>query len=167
MVTNGGYGGMVKNMIAKKYKIGTGIGHSKSPLVSFDKALLNAGVGKYNLVRLSSILPAHCVRVEDVDLEEGSLLPVAYSTISSDTVGDRLVSTIGVGLPVDSDKVGVIMEYSTKNVSTDDALNTLKRMIEEAFKTRGWKLKEMITAHSVSNVTESETVTTFACIAEW
>ncbi len=156
-------------MIAKKYKHGAGVGVSKSPLVSFDKALLNAGVGNYNLVRLSSILPAHCEQVinGNIDIPEGSLLPVAYSTISSNTYGDRLVSTIGVGLPEDEDKVGVIMEYSTKNVDVEDAIDTLSGMITEAFEERGWKLKETVVTRASDVVNDDRTHTTFACIAEW
>lgn len=154
-------------MIGKKWKIGVGVGESKSKLVSFDKALLNAGVGNYNLVRLSSILPAHCEYDEHIGLEEGSLLPIAYSTITSDVKGDRIVSCIGVGLPKDESKVGVIMEYSAKNQSKASAELTLVSMIREAFETRGWELKEIKKASVEAEVKENKAVTTFACIAEW
>ena len=159
-------------MIANKYCISTGVGYSSKGLPSFDRALIEAGVGNYNLVKLSSILPAHAewVPVKDVPnyLKEGSLLPTAYSTISSDKEGDVLVSTIGVGLPADESKVGVIMEYSVKNVSETEALNTLNEMIDEAFEVRGWNLsKKVCRAVSASVKTEGEKCTTFACIAEW
>ena len=155
-------------MIASKFKFGAGIGVSESPLVSFDKSLLDAGVGNYNLVKLSSILPAHCELTEQkIDIPEGSLLPVAYATISSNTYGDRLVSTIGVGLPEDEDKVGVIMEYSTKNVDVEEAIDTLKSMISEAFEVRGWELKKIKYISTDDVVNDERTHTTFACIAEW
>ena len=154
-------------MIAKKWRISSGIGSSAEGLPSFDKALIDAGVGNYNLVRLSSILPAYCDKVDDIDTPEGSLLPTAYSTITSDTVGDIIISTIGVGLPKDKSKVGVIMEYSTKNTTVEAAMETLYGMIREAFTIRGWELENIISTHAYAVVEENRKYTTFACIAEW
>ncbi len=159
-------------MLAKECCISRGVGISEKALPSFDRALLDAGVGNYNLVRLSSILPAYpkWIPIDEITdhIREGSLLPTAYSTISSRQVGQRIVSTIGVGLPADETKVGVIMEYSTTDVTEDEALETLHEMIREAFEVRGWELKE-IRSTSISAVVEKEgsQVTTFACIAEW
>lgn len=163
---------MSEHYIAKQYCVSCGKGESENGLPSFDKALLEAGVGNYNLVRLSSILPADAVQVDVKDItkyiKEGSLLPTAYSTISSDKKGDIIISTIGVGIPEDSNNVGVIMEYSTKNTTEEKALKTLYSMIEEAFEVRGWKYKEIIST-SISAIVEKEgkKYTTFACISEW
>lgn len=156
-------------MIANKYKIGAGIGESESRLVAFDKALLDAGVGNYNLVRLSSILPAGCKPVYNIDLPEGSLLPIAYSTITSDVEGETVVSTIGVGIPKDKSKVGVIMEYSVAGFSAREsiALSTLHSMIKEAFEARGWELDKIIDTSISKRVEGHNCVTAFACIAEW
>lgn len=155
-------------MLATKYAIKTGAGISDKYLPSFDKALLEAGVGNYNLVRLSSILPAGCERVDDVDLPEGSLLPTAYSTISSNHIGDALVSAIGVGIPKNRNCVGVIMEYSAIEQTVREVLDTLEGMIREAFEVRGWELDHIESAYSWAVVERSgEETTTFACIAEW
>lgn len=159
-------------MIAKECCMSKGVGVSKDGLPSFDKALIEAGVGNYNLVRLSSILPAEHVWVQPENIAEhipeGSLLPTAYSTITSDIEGDFIVSTIGVGLPADRSKVGVIMEYSTKNVTEKEALDVLFRMIQEAFEVRGWKLENIVSTSISAKVEEAGTkYTTFACIAEW
>lgn len=155
-------------MIAKKYKIGKGVGKSVSRLASFDRALLKAGVGNYNLVRLSSILPAGCKKVDVVDLQEGSLLPTAYSTITSDREGDVLVSSIGIGFTEDDTKVGVIMEHSTINKGVATTMNELREMIEEAFTNRRWRLQRIEWTHATAIVEDSDVnVTTFACIAEW
>lgn len=162
---------MSEYYLAKRCCISRGKGSSINGLPSFDKALLDAGVGNYNLVRLSSILPMECewVDVDDITLyiKEGSLLPVAYSTITSDVKGDVLVSTIGVGIPVDKNHVGVIMEYSTKNVSEKDALQTLESMIVEAFDVRGWELEKIVKTSITDVVDDLAKHTTFACIAEW
>lgn len=159
-------------MIAKECCISKGVGISKKGLPSFDKALLEAGVGNYNLVRLSSILPAHCkwIDVRDISqhITEGSLLPTAYSTITSDVEGDFLVSAIGVGIPADPEKVGVIMEYSDKNISEEVAECVLLEMIKEAFEIRGWELKDTVSTVVSAKVEQAGVkYTTFACIAEW
>lgn len=156
-------------MIANKYIIRTGVGTSDKYLPSFDKALIEAGVGNYNLVRLSSILPAHCKRVRMIDIKEGSLLPTAYATITSNIEGETIVSVIGVGIPKNKDNVGVIMEYSCHGFSVRKklAMKVLNEMIQEAFDVRGWELDEIISDGVEARVMENETCTTFACIAEW
>ena len=45
----------------KNYTIVSGVGKGLTSLSAFDNALLNAGVGDYNLVKVSSILPAKCI----------------------------------------------------------------------------------------------------------
>lgn len=159
-------------MIMRKCSISKGVGESSKGLPSFDKALIDAGVGNYNLVRLSSILPArHEWRpVEDLpnNLEEGSLLPTAYSTITSDKLGETIVSSIGVGIPKDFQHVGIIMEYSDANITEEEATKTLHEMIKEAFQIRGWELENVIcTAISAKVEKPGTKYTTFACIAEW
>ena len=157
-------------MIATKYVMTSGIGVSEGRLASFDKALLKAGIGNYNLVRLSSILPAHCINstLKELrkDVAEGSLLPTAYSTITSELPGEHIASSIGYGLSDDPENVGVIMEYSNKGITADQARAKVQAMLEEAFAARGWTLKE---THIVAEdaVAGDEAVTTFAAIAEW
>lgn len=158
-------------MIAKKYKISGGKGKSDSRLVSFDKALLDAGVGNYNLVRLSSILPARCVKTDDIDLTEGSLLPIAYATISSDVLDEKIASAVAIGFPDDESKVGVIMEYSEHgkglNISESHAKKIVEQMVIDAFVVRGWMLKDIVSCGVEDVVCDDMTHTTFACVAEW
>lgn len=158
--------------LAEEYAMSSGVGVSEKRLPSFDKALLDANVGNYNLVRLSSILPAHCKRVNINDIQkhipEGSLLPTAYATISCSEYGQKLASAIGVGYPADDSKVGVIMEYSNTGITGKQAEETIREMVREAFWERRWELDriEVISAEAVVEK-EGSTVSTFACIAEW
>ena len=152
-----------------KYVLKHGVGRSKMYLPSFDKALIEAEVGNYNLVRLSSILPANSLEVEVIDITEGSLLPTAYATITSDKSGDHLFSGIMIGFPEDENKVGVIMEYSCNdsNMTSDKLYLILLNMVQEAFAIRGWKLKNVKWTFADAVVEDEETVTTFACVSEW
>lgn len=156
-----------KIMIANKYKISKGVGRSENYLPSFDKALLDAGVGNYNLVRLSSIMPACAEEVQEINLKEGSLLPTAYATVTSDKEGDILFSGIALGIPLNEEHVGVIMEYSAINKKSQECLDTLYGMVQEAFEARNWDLKAIKCEHAMAEVGTHETVTTFACISEW
>ena len=53
------------------YTIVSGKGFGKYALTSFDNALLDAGVGDYNLIKVSSILPARCQYKSSINLEKG------------------------------------------------------------------------------------------------
>lgn len=162
---------MRDHYIATEYAMSKGVGVSEKRLPSFDKALLDAGVGNYNLVKLSSILPARCheIRIENIRnrIREGSLLPVAYATISSDRPGEKIASAIAVGFPADDSKVGVIMEYSNAGIDGREAERIVREMVEEGFSVRGWKLDKIKSVYAEAEVMEGTTVSTFACIAEW
>ena len=157
--------------LGKRYCLSAGKGVSKKHLPSFDKALVSAKVGNYNLVRLSSILPAECeeVSIDNIKdyIQEGSLLPVAYSTISSNTVGETIISSIGIGIPKNKANVGVIMEFSCVDKSEQETICILKSMIEEAFEIRGWELEEIKHICVRDIVDDIAEHTTFACVAEF
>lgn len=88
-------------------------GHSEgfTQLNAFDQALLDAGIGDVNLVKMSSIVPPACQRVNRFSLPEGSLVPVAYTTISSDNEGEWIAAAVACAVPDDSTMAGLIMEY--------------------------------------------------------
>ena len=162
---------MRDHYIATEYAMSKGVGIADKRLPSFDKALLDAGVGNYNLVRLASILPARCheVRIDNIRnrIREGSLLPVAYATISSDRPGEKIASAIAVGFPFDDSRVGVIMEYSNTGIDGKEAERIVKQMVAEAFAVRGWEIDKIKSIYAEAEVEEGTTVSTFACIAEW
>lgn len=84
-------------------------GHS--PLNAFDQALLVAGVGDTNLVRMSSILPPSCQSVQPFRLPYGALVPVAYAEMTSSRPGQVIAAAIAVAIPVDKSLPGLIMEH--------------------------------------------------------
>ena len=64
------------------FTIVSGVGKSKFALVAFDNALRDAGIGDYNIVKVSSILPANCEYSENISPMNGSIIYAAYSTIT-------------------------------------------------------------------------------------
>ena len=78
-----------------------GRGEGKKKLTAFDSALLDAKVGNMNLLRVSSVLPPHCLFRESLTMPYGSLLPIAYGSLTSDVPGETISASIGVGIPQD------------------------------------------------------------------
>jgi arginine decarboxylase len=122
------------------YKLVSGSGEGRMPLNAFDLALLNAGVGDTNLVRMSSIVPPGAQEVEEIRLPKGGLIPIAYATISSTTPGETIAAAIAVGIPEDPSEPGVIMEFEDfKPLSYVEA--TVRQMVIDGFEYRNRKLK--------------------------
>lgn len=150
----------------KRYKISTGIGRGKYRITSFDHALCGAGVGNYNLVRLSSILPIDSERSDTIRLPLGSRLPIAYAT----QTGNKGVisAAIAIGYPklYDDAHCGVIMEFEGE-CSKGKAKRIVENMVREGFKQRGWELDWIESVSVQADCSEDEYTTVFACVAEW
>ncbi len=145
-----------------KYLICAGKGRAGTLLTSFDAALLDAGVGNYNLIKVSSILPEGFEEVNKVDLPEGSLLPIAYGAVSDFEDGKRITAAIAVGIPEKG--VGVIMEYSG-SLPEDEAREKVEAMAREALELRGVGIVE-IKSKVISTIVKGPT-TVFAGVALW
>lgn len=136
-----------------KFALVSGTSEGSTRLNAFDHALLNAGVGNCNLLKVSSILPPGAKQVAKINIPPGSLVPIAYGSLSADIPGELIAAAVGVGI-CDQDNYGVIMEYSGRT-SKDEAEKQIKRMVEEAFAGRGLKLSRLLVQaveHKVENI---------------
>jgi len=132
--------------VPTKYTLGAGDAEGDSRLTAFDKALLKAGVGDMNLLKVSSILPPHARKVDKIDLPRGSLLPTAYASIVSEEPGERIAAAVAVGVSTD-EGFGVIMEWSGRG-DREMAGERVTNMVREALATRGLELAELSVAAS-------------------
>ena len=148
------------------YYIGTATGIGTEKLNSFDSALMAAGVGNYNLVKVSSILPAESKRKESIEKKEGEPLYVAYATITSNEIGKTISAAVAVGIPQNASKVGVIMEYEGE-CSKEEAKSKVMGMVNEALKCRQSELKNIEIAASECYISEGVYHTSFAVVALW
>lgn len=124
------------------YTLVKGTGEARLPLNAFDQALLDAGVGDTNLVRMSSIVPPGCRPAGQVDLPKGALVPVAYGEITSQVPGQTISAAVALALPEDPQQAGVIMEYEAASpLSEVEAI--VRRMAEDAFAYRNRKIGEL------------------------
>jgi arginine decarboxylase len=113
-----------------------------TPLNAFDGALLSAGIGDTNLVKMSSIVPPRCQQISPVRLPAGSLVPTAYASITSDVPGELISSAVAVALPKEPHYPGLIMEYSARG-SRAEIEETVRRMALEGMKLRMREIKDL------------------------
>lgn len=124
-----------------KFTLVAGRGEGGTPLNAFDAALIEAGIGNLNLLRVSSILPPSAQLTTKLEIPAGSLTPTAYGYITSSQPGQVIAAAIGVGIS-SPDSYGVIMEfegYCTKA----EAEARVRAMVGEGFARRGLVLQEV------------------------
>jgi len=129
----------------------SGIGIGQTKLNAFDNALLNAGIGNFNLLQASSIIPpkAEIIYLTKDKQEKllpkiGSVVPTVYCHIYGERVGEKIVAVLGLGVPKNyKEHNGVIFEFAGSNVTKDKAKKLVKKMIEEAFKARNLEIEKI------------------------
>ena len=119
-----------------------GKAEGSTPLNAFDNALLAAGIGNINLVRISSILPPGIDLVPLPRIKPGAIVPTAYAAQTSEVPGEVIAAAVGWARPEDSEKNGVIMEFHDK-ATREEAERMIVQMLEEAFRVRGQRIRDM------------------------
>ncbi len=84
------------------YKVVAGASEGKNELTAFDRALLKAGIGNINLIRVSSILPPKAICKSDMVIPPGSLTPTGYGSIISTKPGQIISAAVAVGIAENS-----------------------------------------------------------------
>jgi arginine decarboxylase len=136
------------------YFLASGASEGYTPLNAFDGALLQAGIGNTNIIKMSSILPPRCQQVSAIDLPLGALVPAAYASITSEVPGEVISAGVAVALPEDEDQNGLIMEYSGRG-GRRQIEEIVRNMAVEGMMLRGWEIKELKSIameHEVANI---------------
>lgn len=124
----------------KKMKLVAAGAEGPTALNAFDNALLQAGIGNINLIRVSSILPPGCVHEPGFSVPPGSLTPTAYGYLISDQPGTEIAAAIGVGFS--EDDYGVIMEFEGI-CDRASAADRVAEMVRQAFVSRDRRLHDL------------------------
>lgn len=129
----------------------SGNAEGDSELTAFDGALLKAGIGHLNLIRVTSIFPKGARLAPLPVIDTGTLTPTVYSKIVSAVPGQTIAACVGVGV---TPAGGVLMEANGACSATE--IETLVgRMVEEAMIARGLEPYELHFAtaeHVVENI---------------
>ena len=107
-----------------------------TPLNAFDAALIDAGIGDLNLVKVSSIIPPGCREIEPRGLPQGTIVPVAYAFIISDMPGELISAAVAAAVPEKEKEAGLIMEYSAQG-HREEAEEIVRNMAVEGMRIRG------------------------------
>lgn len=142
----------------KRFWIVSGTGVGNTALTAFDAAVLNAGIGNFNLVKISSIVPPHCIREEappETFLKAGSTVHCAFAHGTAKH-GDQPVSAaVGVALPERPDDIGVIMEIAIPS-DEDEARRMVRSMCQESMEMRSLAVKKILLASAQARPIEEE-----------
>lgn len=92
-----------------------GAGHHREELRSFELALRDAGIEKYNLVHVSSILPPRCKIVPKSEglkaLQPGQIVYCVMARCASNEPRRLVAASIGCAIPADPDSYGYLSEH--------------------------------------------------------
>jgi len=150
--------------VAHYCTVGAGVGVSAFELLSFDRALRQAGFADYNLLRVSSILPPGVQPRAVLEVPKGALLPTAYGVFSSREEGRVIAAAVSLAFPTDPRAVGVIME--TEGYMTEqEAREAVAAMAEEAMEDRNLRIARLEIVSAAATVELYTTV--FAGVALW
>lgn len=111
-------------MVPQKVFLTKGVGKHKEKLRSFEAALRKAGIEKFNLVRVSSILPPGC-RIISREKGLSTLRPgeIVYCVICDNSTKEPnrlLAASIGIAIPTEKEQYGYLSEHHAYG-QTDDA----------------------------------------------
>jgi arginine decarboxylase len=102
-----------------------GVGVHKEKLQSFEIALRNAKIEKYNLVRVSSIFPPMCKVIPRSKglrrLTAGQIVHCVLAEQATCEPNRLIVSSVGVAMPSDTDQYGYLSEHHAYGQTVEKA----------------------------------------------
>ncbi|MFX0006761.1 MAG: pyruvoyl-dependent arginine decarboxylase [Promethearchaeota archaeon] len=112
------------SLVPKKVFFVKGKGFHKSKLAAFEQALRDAGIEKYNLVNVSSILPPYCIEIHKDDglkqLRPGQIVFAVIARAESNEYNRLICSSIGVAKPADKGQYGYLSEHHSFGVKPEN-----------------------------------------------
>jgi arginine decarboxylase len=150
-----------------------GVGTHKEKLQSFEKALRDAQIEKYNLVRVSSIFPPHCKVVTrakgNAMLRPGAIVHCVLAEQAAQEPNRLMAASIGVAQPSNKAQYGYLSEHHcfglTEEISGDYAEDLAASMLATTLgiefdenvhwdeRKELWKINNQI--YKTANVTQS------------
>lgn len=113
------------NLVPRYLFFTRGVGHHRERLRSFEYALENAGVAKYNLVSVSSIIPPGCKSIPREKglshLREGQIIFGIFARCDSNERRRLISASIGCALPADKNTYGYISEHHAYGQTAEEA----------------------------------------------
>lgn len=124
-----------------KVAITSGKAEGPTKLNAFDNALLDAGIGDVNLIKVSSIIPANTRIIELTKLTAGDMINCVLSYKSSNNPGDLISAAIAVATSSD---FGCVIEHGGINEDPEKIRKEAISMAKYMMEVRNLKIKELI-----------------------
>lgn len=147
-------------LIPRKAFFTRGIGKHEDELVSFELALRDARIEKFNLVPVSSIFPPGCEIIErEEGLKElfpGQIVFCVMAKMSSGEEGRKICASIGAAIPEDPSLNGYLTEYHGFSDEKDigrHAEEMAAYMLKTAFNTKVGKKFNVTVEAKVEKIT--------------
>lgn len=144
-------------MVPKKIFFTKGVGRHREKLASFELALRDAGIEKYNLVSVSSILPPACKVIPREDglkyLSPGEIVHYVIARAETNEHNRLIAASIGVAIPSEDSQHGYLSEHhsygQTDETAGDYAEDLAARMLAttlgiEVDENMGWDEREEV-----------------------
>ncbi len=101
--------------VPRKMFLTKGVGVHKEKLASFEMALRNARIARYNLVEVSSICPPGCqlVPIDEgiASFQPGQIVHVVLSKNATNEPNRLISAAVGVAMPTDPNMYGYLSEH--------------------------------------------------------
>jgi len=112
--------------VPRKMFFTKGVGRHREKLASFEAALRDAGIERFNLVYVSSIFPPQCKRISREEglkqLSPGQVVFVVMARNETNEPNRLMASSIGLARPADKENMyGYLSEHHTYGQTEDKA----------------------------------------------
>ncbi|MBZ9570324.1 arginine decarboxylase, pyruvoyl-dependent [Methanobrevibacter sp. TMH8] len=124
-----------------KVAIVSGKAEGPTKLNSFDNALLEAGIGDVNLIKVSSMLEKGTEVELLPKLRPGAMVNCVLSTITSENKGDLISSAIAIAIGTN---MGCVVESSDINKSPEEVKKNAEEMVKYMMEKRNEDINELI-----------------------
>jgi len=111
-----------------------------SSINAFDRALMDAGIGEYNIVGVSSVLPKGIRKVKRIDLPRGTILHCVLASMRG-TGGETISS--GIAYAFRSDGQGGYVVEAHGHLDASSTRDLLRRKIDEMASLRGIRIEKV------------------------
>jgi arginine decarboxylase len=123
--------------VADRLFLTKGVGRSKERLTSFEAALRDAGIARYNLVMISSIFPPGCKLIPRAQgekyLRAGEVVHCVMARTETNEPNRLIAASIGIAIPRDPTMYGYLSEHHsygmTERVAGDYAEDLAAQML--------------------------------------
>ena len=138
-----------------KVAIVSGKAEGPTKLNSFDNALIEAGIGDVNLIKVSSMLEKGTELELLPKLKPGAMVNCVLATITSENNGDLISAVVAIAV---GDNLGCVVENSSINKSPEEVKLEAEKMVKYMMDKRDEKINELIVEEINHTVEEIGTV---------